>query len=99
MPSIQHETEDVVLVTVKRYFYGGFALLPWLWLFNFLYVLPIIKRPNLKPAIKHYAFASLSLSLIFFVALTTWFTWFLLNGSSLGPTGDKLSVVIPKGSV
>lgn len=92
MPSVDREDEAAVLRTVKRYFYAGFAFLPWLWLFNFLYVLPVLKRGDSSAArsIRHYAFASLAFSFVFFIGLTTWFTWFLVNRVSLGPLGDQL---------
>ena len=69
MPAVDREPEATVLLTLKRYFYLGFAFLPWLWLYAFLYVFPILRRPELNKSIKHYAYAGLGLSFLFFVRI------------------------------
>ncbi|KAJ3079061.1 hypothetical protein HK102_004053, partial [Quaeritorhiza haematococci] len=35
---------EEVLGIAKTYFYGGFAFLPWLWLVNFFYLYPVVKK-------------------------------------------------------
>ena len=45
--------EDELLKVATRYFYLGFALLPWIWLINYLYLAPITRDfPNLSKDIK-----------------------------------------------
>ncbi|NP_991139.1 gamma-secretase subunit PEN-2 [Danio rerio] len=85
----------------RRYYLGGFAFLPFLWLVNILW---FFKEAFLKPAyteqpqIKSYVKKS-ALGLLLWVAvLTTWITVFQHFRAQWGEVGDYLSFTIPLGT-
>uniref|UniRef100_A0A8C1I947 Gamma-secretase subunit PEN-2 n=4 Tax=Cyprinus carpio TaxID=7962 RepID=A0A8C1I947_CYPCA len=85
----------------RRYYLGGFAFLPFLWLVNVLW---FFREAFLKPTyteqlqIKSYVKKS-ALGLIVWVAvLTTWITIFQHFRAQWGEVGDYLSFTIPLGT-
>ena len=46
-------SEEDLLVVSTRYFYIGFAFLPWIWVVNYFYLAPITRDfPDLNKKIK-----------------------------------------------
>ncbi|KAK5665589.1 hypothetical protein BDV3_006651 [Batrachochytrium dendrobatidis] len=96
--SIDRMKEQEIILLARRYFQLGFIGLPWLWLVNFIYIYPAIrKRPNLSPVIRKYAIYSLIGSLVWLVVIAAWLSVYLTRRNSWGAFGDKISVNIPLG--
>ncbi|KAF9154429.1 Gamma-secretase subunit pen-2 [Linnemannia schmuckeri] len=94
---IEKMKPEEILATSKKLFFGGFALLPMLWVYNVLYVWPVRKRADLSPQVRHYMLLSGILSVVMFVVFSVWFGIFVNQRLSWGPTGDTLTVVLVKG--
>uniref|UniRef100_A0A8C2IDU4 Gamma-secretase subunit PEN-2 n=4 Tax=Cyprinus carpio TaxID=7962 RepID=A0A8C2IDU4_CYPCA len=99
--NLERMPNEEKLSLCRRYYLGGFAFLPFLWLVNVLW---FFKEAFLKPAyteqpqIKSYIKKS-ALGLILWVAvLTTWITIFQHFRARWGEVGDYLSFTIPLGT-
>jgi len=92
--------DDEKLNLAKKYFYGGFALLPFLWFVNSIW---FFKEAFCKPvfeqqkAIRSYVIKSMIGSAFWFVVLVAWIVIFQTQRTKWGEVGDDLSFVIPKG--
>lgn len=86
----------------RRYFYLGFALLPFLWAINavWFFRMAFIRKPEYpeQPAIKRLVIMSAIGSLTFLSALIAWMAIFTQNRAQWGELGDRLSFNIPTGS-
>ncbi|KAF9141044.1 hypothetical protein BGX30_005562 [Mortierella sp. GBA39] len=74
---------EEILTASKKLFFGGFALLPMLWVYNILYVWPVRNRADLSPQVRHL--------------FSAWFGIFVNQRLNWGTTGDTLTVVLVKG--
>ena len=75
----QKVNEEELLLVSTRYFYLGFALLPWIWLINYFYLAPITRdNPSLDKKIKQNQMFSLYLSLIFLIIFVAWVASYLV---------------------
>eukprot|EP00049_Salpingoeca_infusionum_P018086 m.355706 g.355706 ORF g.355706 m.355706 type:complete len:119 (+) comp17310_c0_seq1:213-569(+) len=79
----------------RKYFIGGFFLLPWLWIINAIWFMPYTSESR---KIKNMVIGSTIGALIFMAGIIAWAVIFQLNFSSWGSIGDKLAVVIAKGA-
>lgn len=50
---IEKMKAEEILASSKKLFFGGFALLPMLWVYNILYVWPVRNRADLSPQVRH----------------------------------------------
>ncbi|XP_074074961.1 gamma-secretase subunit PEN-2 [Macrotis lagotis] len=98
--NLERVSNEEKLSLCRKYYLGGFALLPFLWLVNVLW---FFREAFLAPAyeeqgqIKGYVWRS-ALGLVFWlVALTSWITVFQINRARWGALGDYLSFTIPLG--
>ncbi|KAF9919084.1 hypothetical protein BX616_001819, partial [Lobosporangium transversale] len=41
-----------ILTISKKLFFGGFCLLPFLWVYNILYIWPVRNRSDLNPKVR-----------------------------------------------
>lgn len=57
--SIEKMSPDEILAASKKLFFGGFALLPLLWVYNILYIWPVRNRADLNPRVRHCKFSLL----------------------------------------
>ena len=48
-PQDPRKTKEGIIKVSKRFFIGGFFLLPWLWLVNWIYLREALKKPNCPP--------------------------------------------------
>jgi len=89
--------EEDKVILCRKYFYGGFLLLPWLWFVNAVWFFPEAKKANANPQIRKYVIWSFIGALICAIGLGVWASTFQNVRASWGATGDALSVVIMKG--
>ncbi|RUS78844.1 hypothetical protein EGW08_013386 [Elysia chlorotica] len=88
------------LVMCRRYYLGGFLVLPFLWLINSVW---FFKEAFMKPQyteqaqIKSYVIRSMIGCVVWLAALITWITIFQLKRVDWGTVGDDLLIVIPHG--
>lgn len=84
----------------RKYYLGGFAFLPFLWLVNVVW---FFREAFVKPAyteqlqIKTYVKRSAFGLLLWVAVLTTWITIFQHFRAEWGEVGDYLSFTIPLG--
>ncbi|XP_027049120.1 gamma-secretase subunit PEN-2-like [Pocillopora verrucosa] len=84
----------------RKYFLGGFALLPFLWFINVVW---FFREAFIKPTftgqskLKSYVIKSAVGFLIWFAGLTAWIIIYQKYRASWGEFGDKISFVIPLG--
>ncbi|XP_060597310.1 gamma-secretase subunit PEN-2-like [Ruditapes philippinarum] len=84
----------------RKYYLGGFAMLPFLWFVNSVW---FFKEAFFKPPyeqqkqIKTYVIRSIIGSLIWISVIVTWVTIFQLKRAEWGATADYMSFIIPRG--
>eukprot|EP00794_Sanderia_malayensis_P017361 gene17362-19096_t len=84
----------------RKYFYGGFAFLPFLWLVNTIWFLKdafFTEHFEEQKGLRKYVAGSAIGTLVWIVGLAVWITVFQLNRASWGPFGDAISILIPLG--
>ena len=95
-------SDDEKLKMCKYYFYGGFALLPFLWAINVVWFFKeaFIRKPEFpqQKDLKQFVMWSAVLSAICLAGLITWISIFTSHRASWGLLGDQLSFNIPTGS-
>ena len=94
-------TDQDKLDLCKKYFYFGFALLPFLWCVNAVwFAKEAFCRSTFpeQPQIKRLVIFSAIGSLIWLVALITWMSIFMAKRLEWGELGDQLSFNIPTGT-
>ena len=90
------------LALCRRYFYLGFAFLPFLWAINAVWFLKeaFIRKPEFpeQTELKRLVAMSGILSVICLAGLITWMSVFTNYRSEWGELGDRLSFNIPTGA-
>jgi len=88
------------LALCKKYFFMGFALLPFMWAVNAVWFL---REAFLKPpfaeqrTLRNYVVASGCGAAAWLAAVVAWVWVFTTHRLAWGELGDDLSFVIPKG--
>ena len=86
----------------KKYFFLGFAFLPFLWGINAIWFFneAFVRKPEFpeQKSMKKYVVISGTLSTICLAALITWMAIFTNYRSQWGEIGDYLSFNIPTGA-
>jgi presenilin enhancer 2 len=95
-------TDDVMdnetkISVSRKMFYGGFFMLPWLWLVNYLLFRKYFQRRSTPPEVKWYARTSLLLFFVAFVVILIWVIIYQLRWRYWGEFGERISLVIPIG--
>ncbi|KAI8337743.1 presenilin enhancer 2 [Chlamydoabsidia padenii] len=98
MPKLDKVGFDEMIIISRKMFYGGFVFLPFLWLVNCIYFFRQSRKPTAPALLKQYVHWSFAGCLVWFIGLTIWYGLFVNQRSNWGAIGDKLTVVIPKGS-
>ncbi|KAK6168512.1 hypothetical protein SNE40_021028 [Patella caerulea] len=86
----------------RKYYIGGFALLPFLWCINSVWFFnEAFRKPQFdeQKQIKTYVIRSMIGTLIWIAIMITWVVIFQLNRSKWGATADYMSFIIPKGEL
>ncbi|XP_032082961.1 gamma-secretase subunit PEN-2 [Thamnophis elegans] len=98
--NLERVSNEEKLNLCRKYYLGGFALLPFLWLVNVIW---FFREAFLAPTyteqlqIKRYVQRS-ALGLLFWaIVLTTWSCIFQARRAEWGELGDYLSFTIPLG--
>ncbi|XP_014675552.1 PREDICTED: gamma-secretase subunit PEN-2-like [Priapulus caudatus] len=84
----------------RKYWIGGWCLLPFLWCINsFWFFNEAFRKPpfDQQKQIKSYVIRSMVGSLLWMAALVTWICMFQLKRAEWGEFADRISFVIPKG--
>ena len=94
-------TDGDRLSLCRKYFFAGFACLPFVWFVNAVWFSgqAFVRKPEFpeQKAIRGYVIASGIGSLIWFTALLAWFITYVRNRQDWGEFGDKISFNIPLG--
>jgi presenilin enhancer 2 len=94
-------TDSDKLALCRKYFYLGFAMLPFLWAINSVWFFKegFVRKPEFpeQPQIKRFVIMSGIGSLTFLTVLITWFAVFVNLRADWGELGDRLSFNIPTG--
>nr|XP_060624792.1 gamma-secretase subunit PEN-2-like isoform X2 [Anolis sagrei ordinatus] len=99
--NLERVSNEEKLSLCQKYYLGGFALLPFLWLVNVFW---FFREAFLAPAyteqlqIKHYVQRSAVGLLFWVIVLTTWISIFQARRAGWGELGDYLSFTIPLGT-
>merc|ERR1711976_933661 len=86
----------------RKYYVGGFALLPFLWFVNSVW---FFREAFLRDAfeqqkqIRKYVIHSMLGTLVWIAIVVAWVTVFQLHRADWGETADRMSFIIPKGVV
>ena len=90
------------LALCRRYFYLGFAFLPFLWAINAVWFFKeaFLRKPEFpeQNELKRIVVMSGIFSVICLTALITWMSIFANYRAEWGELGDRLSFNIPTGS-
>jgi len=92
--------DDDKLDLCRKYFFGGFALLPFLWFVNVVWFFReafIVPAYEQQKQIRTYLIRSGIGVLVWTAIIAAWVTVFQMNLADWGATGDQLSFIIPKG--
>ncbi|KAM8775872.1 gamma-secretase subunit PEN-2 [Rhynchonycteris naso] len=99
--NLERVSNEEKLNLCRKYYLGGFAFLPFLWLVNIFW---FFREAFLAPAfteqsqIKGYVWRSAVGFLFWVIILTTWITIFQIYRPRWGALGDYLSFTIPLGT-
>lgn len=95
-------SDDEKLGLCRRYFYLGFAFLPFLWAINAVWFFQeaFVRKPEFpqQKELKRLVIMSGIGSIICLAALITWMSVFTNLRAEWGELGDRLSFNIPTGS-
>ncbi|XP_046452875.1 gamma-secretase subunit PEN-2-like [Daphnia pulex] len=97
---IERLKNDSKLVLCRKYYYGGFAFLPFLWTINaFWFSRDAFYKPHFEEQhqIRQYVIRSGIGAFVWLVIFISWTCVFQINRASWGELGDQLSFVIPRG--
>jgi len=93
-------SNDAKLSLCKKYFFVGFALLPFVWAVNAVW---FFREAFLRPpfpqqrTLKTYVVGSVIGALVALGALIAWVIFFKTRRLEWGALGDSMSFVMPKG--
>ncbi len=94
-------TDEEKVDLCRKYFYLGFACLPFLWAVNAVW---FFREAFLRPAfsgqaeMRRLVGSSAALALASFAAVVAWLAVFVQNRAEWGEVADRLSFNIPTGS-
>jgi len=91
---------DAKLVLCRKYYYAGFAVLPFLWAINAVWFFRDAFRSPFfeeQPEIRKYVIRSGIGATFWLGAFVAWTCVFQINRAAWGELGDQLSFVIPRG--
>eukprot|EP00041_Stephanoeca_diplocostata_P005275 m.59242 g.59242 ORF g.59242 m.59242 type:complete len:99 (+) comp15676_c0_seq1:128-424(+) len=81
----------------KKYYIGGFFLLPWLWIINTFWFFPFAVKSGADPKLRKMVVYSAIGSIIWVIIIAVWVSQYQQNRVAWGETGDKLTANYPKG--
>lgn len=84
----------------RKYYLGGFFLLPFLWIVNSIWFFQeafLKSQYDQQRQIRTYVIRSILGSLVWIAVIVTWVVIFQLKRAEWGATADYISFIIPKG--
>jgi len=90
-------TNEKALNIARKMFFGGFLFLPWLWLCNYFYFREYLNKPNISSQVRFYAKGSLVGFAVMTSVLIVWFTVYITQRRTWGPSADDIALIIPEG--
>ena len=84
----------------RKYFYGGFAFLPFLWFINCVWFFRdafIREQFEEQKTLQKFVIRSAVGAVVWTAGLAAWITIYQINRASWGEIGDKISFIIPLG--
>jgi len=98
MPKLEKMSNEELVKISRRMYLGGFFLLPWLWMVNYLYFYRLLKtKEDIDPRVKKYVNNSLIGSILTAIPFIIWFIVFQTQRADWGIVGENLSVVVQRG--
>ncbi|CAF1234031.1 unnamed protein product [Adineta ricciae] len=100
MVSLEKKSPEERLNICRKYYLGGFAFLPLLWLINaiWFYKQAFKVEPYPQQAqIRTYVIRSAIGTLAWLLIITIWNVLFQVFRTKMGPAGDYLTFVVPRG--
>ncbi|XP_057376000.1 gamma-secretase subunit PEN-2-like [Daphnia carinata] len=97
---IERLKNEAKLVLCRKYYYAGFAFLPFLWTINAVWFFrEAFHKPEFdeQPQIKQYVVRSGIGAFLWMMIFIGWTCVFQSNRATWGELGDQLSFVIPRG--
>ncbi|KAK2175747.1 hypothetical protein NP493_711g03013 [Ridgeia piscesae] len=88
------------LAMCRKYYFGGFAFLPFLWCINAIWFFKeaFTMPPYPQQAkIKQYVIRSAIGAVLWLAVIIAWIVIFQVNRAAWGATADSMSFIIPKG--
>ncbi|KAM9585549.1 LOW QUALITY PROTEIN: gamma-secretase subunit PEN-2 [Morphnus guianensis] len=98
--NLERVSNEDKLELCRKYYLGGFALLPFLWLVNVLWFFreAFVAPPYGEPLIKRYVRRSALGLGLWGVALGAWVGVFQSRRANWGALGDYLAFTLPLGT-
>ena len=84
------------LRVARRMYYGGFALLPWLWFINWFHFRNAARQPHADPQLATYVHRSLVGAVSGLVLFVAWVVTVSLSWESWGDFGRSIMMVVPE---
>jgi len=100
MVSLAKKTPEERLNICRKYYLGGFACLPLLWFINAIWFYKQAFKVEPFPQqqeIRKYVIRSFLGTLVWIGIIITWTIVFQLLRTKMGPAGDYLTFVLPRG--
>ncbi|XP_062895023.1 gamma-secretase subunit PEN-2 [Mobula hypostoma] len=98
--NLERVSNEDKLNLCRKYYLGGFALLPFLWLVNVVWFFQeAFMKPEFNEQVlikKYVKFSALGL-LLWVAVLTTWITIYQTFRPQWGAIGDYISFTVPLG--
>lgn len=97
---LKSASDEEKLNLCKKYFFGGCAFLPLLWIVNVCWFFRYAFQKTVfeqQTQIRKYVILSFVGSILWVGCIIAWIVVFQQNRVMWGETGDALSFVIPKG--
>ncbi|UJR09012.1 hypothetical protein I4U23_013261 [Adineta vaga] len=100
MVSLEKKSPEERLNICRKYYLGGFAFLPLLWLINAIWFYKQAFKVEPFPQqeqIRKYVIRSAIGTFVWFLIIIVWNVLFQVFRTRMGPTGDYLTFVVPRG--
>ncbi len=95
--NLDKASEEEKLVICRKYFIGGFFLLPFLWLVNAVWFMREAIKKNGNPNIRRYVAGSLLGSIVWSAVVVIWISVYQTQRPDWGDFGHYITITYPYG--